>query len=113
MDKNTIYEQIKFILIEEFDVNERKIHEDSKLGHDLSIFGHDAIEFMDIYFKEFNIENTDSYDFHKHFEPEGFDPFGLIFLLEKIFRCQPKRQLEHDLQISDLVLIALKRSWDL
>ena len=74
--------------------------------------GIDAVEFMEAFSKEFNVDMSE-FEFDKHFGPEGFSPLDLFDIvycwLGRIF----KKDLSGDIAITlrDLVSAAKAKKW--
>lgn len=64
-------------------IPKREICKESRLLHDLKIFGDEAYVLIDLFIKEFNVEMS-SFEFGKYFPYEGFSEKEIIWAL-----CHP------------------------
>ena len=72
----SVEQQIRGLLVSEFDVSERKLSLTSRLFHDLHLDGDDAVEFFDAVEKRFETNLAALYTpWNRHFGPEMGNPF--------------------------------------
>ncbi len=77
MNANTLDKVISFV--SEFCVvNKNKLTLQTQLGNDLGIDGDDAIEFMEAFSENFEVDLTE-FEYSKYFGPEGFNPFAYLY----------------------------------
>ena len=79
---------------------------DTRLLDDLGMDADDAVEFMEAFSEEFNVDMSE-FEFKRHFGPEGFAPPDLFYILY----CWLGRIFKKDL--SGLIPITLKDLYQL
>jgi len=87
-------------------INPKKLTLDTLIERDLGITGDDAIDFIEEFAHEFNVDIT-SFDYSKHFGGEGvnmFDVISRLFFREKhvIHADMPLRKLADAIKIRKL-----------
>ncbi len=92
----TTLEQVKTFVIKFTGAKPANINLDTTLENDLGITGDDGVYFMEAFFSEFRVGHT-GYELTKYFDPEGFDPIRLSFLLRKLLRQPPLTFPTYDL----------------
>ena len=95
-----------FSKIEQFVIEQRgtylkSFNRNTTLEKDLGITGDDAIEFMEEFVNQFQLDSRD-FEISKYFSEEGFDLLGLGFLIRKFFNQPIPKYSNHDLTLGDL-----------
>ncbi|TKT90651.1 DUF1493 family protein [Dyadobacter frigoris] len=80
------------------------------LEKDLGITGDDTDEFMDAFFKKFNIHSED-FDTGKYFHSEGFDIFFLSAIIRKFTGAKSLSNPIYDITLGDLVRAIEAGTW--
>ena len=70
-------ERIRLLVAEERGMRLDQIRMSSRFEEDLGMTGDDAGEFLEKFAAEFGVDLT-GIDFHKHFGPEGCNPFWMF-----------------------------------
>ncbi len=87
---------------------------DTRLLDDLGMDGDDAVEFMEAFSKEFDVDMSE-FEFDKHFGPEGFGPVDLFYILfslvGRIFRKDFDLLGHISITLRDLVSAAKAKKW--
>ena len=69
----------------------KKLSRDTRLYEDLRIDGDDADDFFMSFGEKFDV-SLEELNLNDFFNPEGFDPIGLSFLINKMFRKKEERR---------------------
>lgn len=73
------YQQIVEFISDEFGIDESRITMKTDIQQDLSIYGDDASEFIQLFSIRFNVD-VSSFKFDNYFRGEGYDFFEFIGL---------------------------------
>lgn len=84
-----------------------KLNSKSRLEDDLGITGDDAVEFFDLFSKEFEVDLREL-ELQKYFESEGV---GLINLSWLIGKRRKVERSSHEITIEDLALVIKEKKW--
>ena len=104
------FEILKEFLIEERGKYAKPFSLKTTLEKDLGITGDDADEFMDAFFKKFNVHSKD-FDTGKYFHSEGFDLFFLGAIIKKLTGAKGTNRPFYDITMGDLVRAIEVGSW--
>lgn len=74
-----IFARVKAFVAEHHRIAEKKFNPDTRLVEDLGIDGDDAVELIEAFCEEFEIEDMSDFNFSNYFGPEGCNPIGDIF----------------------------------
>ena len=98
MNENT-YDKIKIFVSQKCAVSIQELSPQTQLTKDMGLDGDDAVDFMEAFSKEFDVDLSE-FEFSKHFGPEaGFNPFVyLYYLLSAKFKPQYIPITLYDLQ---------------
>ena len=103
-------EILKWFIIKERGKYAKPFSIKTTLEKDLGITGDDADEFMDAFFKEFNIHFED-FDTGKYFHSEGFDIFFLGAIIRKLTGAKSLSKPIYDIKLGDLVQVIKEGTW--
>lgn len=95
-----------------YDVSQLSL--ESRLSQDLGVAGDDGVEFMDSYFKKFNVRVT-FFDYGKYFGAEGSNPIGclMVAIVKMVRACRGLHEYPvYDISIGDLIDAASKGYWE-
>jgi len=101
-----IQEQICELLRKSYVPSETEIFGDTRLFHDLNIWGDDAYEFLTIIQKR-HVIDFDGFDFRAYFKQEGITLPGL----EKDGPLGPGPRIKKPLTINHLVQVCKQQKW--
>ncbi|MBX3238279.1 MAG: DUF1493 family protein [Chitinophagaceae bacterium] len=105
-----IFDRILLFIERERWKYKKKLSRETTLERDLGITGDDADDFMDAFFKEFNVDIS-SFDISNYFSGEGFDPIGISRVILKLQGKKPPKKNLKDITLADLERAILAGKW--
>ena len=110
--REDMFKSVESFVLEFRPASKGPLSADTGLLDDLGMDGDDAVEFMEAFSKEFDVDMSE-FEFNRHFGPEGFSPLALFYflycLLGRIFRKDVSGLIS--ITLRDLVLAAEAKKW--
>ncbi len=77
-DPQDLVDRVRALVAKELAMPLSKVLLTSRIEEDLGMTGDDSAEFLEAFAEEFGVDLS-GLDFHKHFGPEGCNPFWLFY----------------------------------
>ncbi|MFK8102492.1 MAG: DUF1493 family protein [Saprospiraceae bacterium] len=103
---NNFFDEILDFVYQERGKYKGELTRNTELEHDLGITGDDAHEFMEAFFKKFQIKEK-AFDLNKYFEPEGFSLINLKWLFGK----RTAKEIRKPIRLGHLEKVAESGYW--
>ncbi len=108
-----IFARVKAFVAEHHRIAEKKFNPDTRLVEDLGIDGDDAVELIEAFCDEFEIQDMSDFNFSNYFGPEGCDLIGSLFgfLYDLLFDKEKLRSTSTPITLHDLAESAEAKRW--
>ena len=110
METKINQELIKF-LSSRIDIEEKKIHFNTKLAGDLGVYGLDALYLFDDFFDVFKIQNIENFDSDLHIDGSVDFSFSFKDKIKNILIKERRKYLTPDVTIGHLNKVIEKGKW--
>jgi acyl carrier protein len=107
-----MFKRVESFVLKFWPASKGPLSPDTRLLDDLGMDGTDAMEFMEAFSKEFDVDMSE-FEFDSHFGSEGFSPVDVFYLLYCLLGRIFKKDLSGLIPITlrDLVSAAKAKKW--